>query len=416
MLSKQIKSLAERYLDHCNTLDSRYKLLHKLGEGRFGKVYLALDLGNNELVAIKILRGACFRHQLVNFFSEIKHLVFLLDRICCEEQLKAIRILDFNFEGRLNDCKSVAYYTMEYIELGEFYSFIEKSDFLSEDLARSFVKQLLSTIKLLHSHNVFHLDIKPENVLINERGELYLCDFGNALCYKRPKGIHWKNINFVGSMEYAAPEAYELDIVKELNGAHDYIGSYDIGKLDIFSLGVLTFVLVVKSQPFGKAHDDDPFYKRLTTSKADFWKIFEGLRSSSNDFKEVVEHMMEPVSFERVNLDELIERKWLLGGSNKNGTKQELGTLLEQRKQAFVKELLVSLEGRLTKRKQAMSNSKSYRYKDGEEMLKKFLIKNEKKLSKLKYKIDHHRKSTSGPAPVLESNTSADSSDNDIKF
>lgn len=413
MLTSQIKALAERYHDHCGTLDARYKILHKLGEGRYGKVYLALDLSSSALVAVKILRAACFRHQLTNFFNEIRHLIFLLDCIGCEKELRATRILDFSFEGRLSDGRAVAYYVMEYVALGEFYSLIEKSGFVSEDLACHFLRQLVATTKLLHAHALYHLDIKPENVLVSERGELYLCDFGNALYCRRVKEVHWRKVSFVGSWEYAAPEAHELDAVKEMKAAHKRVGDYELGKLDSFSLGVLAFVTVVKSRPFGKAHDDDPYYKRFLASKASFWAVFEGLRCVSKEFKAMVESMLEPANSERAGLDQLNMREWLGRELCHSDIEQELRILLEQRKQQFLKELVASLESKATKRKQTMSNSKLQRYKDGEDVLRRFLHKNEKKLMQLRYEMGNCHKSTGRHSPIEVSSVSGNSSDDD---
>lgn len=414
MLANQIRSLSERYLDHCSTLDSRYKILHKLGEGRYGKVYLSLDLKTNDLVAVKMLRGTSFRHQLINFFNEIRHLVYLLDCLSCEKLLKATKILDFSFEGKLNNNRPVAYYIMEYIELGEFYSLIERADYISESLASHFVKQLISNIRLLHSYQFYHLDLKPENVLVNEQGELYLCDFGNALYCKKPKDVHWRKISFVGSFEYAAPEAYELDIIKEIKGVYQHINEYELGKLDVFSLGVLAFVLVVKSQPFGKAHDEDPYYKRFLASKASFWSLFEKLRPSSKDFKSLIENMLEPANSERTGLGQLEACEWLLRDPSKADVEAEIRTLLEQRKQMFLKELSSSLENKLTKRKHIVSNSKLHRYKDGEDVLRQFLTKNEKKLLKLKYEITECQKSMGRFSPSEISSVSGNSSDDDF--
>lgn len=414
MLANQIKSLAERYLDHCSTLDSRYKLMHKLGEGRYGKVYLAIDLKSTDLVAVKMLRGTGFRYQLPSFFNEIRHLVYLLECQSIEKSLRATKIIDFSFEGRLNSCKPVAYYIMEFVELGEFYSLVERAERVSEPLASHFIRQLIANIKLLHSYRFYHLDIKPENVLINEQGELYLCDFGSALCCKKPKEVHWKNVSFVGSFEYAAPEAYDLDFLKEVKGVHQQIKEYELGKLDVFSLGVLAFVLVVKSQPFGRAQEDDPYFKRFLAAKDGFWGIFEKLRASSKDFKSLIEGMLEPANNERIGLSEVEAQDWFTGMSDKHDVEVELKALLAKRKQQFLKELSASLESKLTKRKQIISNSKMHRYKDGEEVVRQFLAKNDKKLMKLRYEITECQKSLGRFSPSEISSVSGNSSDDDF--
>lgn len=414
MLANQIKSIAERYLDHCSILDSRYRIIHKLGEGRFGKVYLGFDMETTDLVAIKMLRGMSFRYHLIDFFDEIRHLIFLLDCLNNETGLRATKILDFNFEGRLNGLRPVAYYTMEFIELGELYMLIERADLISEKLANHFIQQLVNNLRLLHSYKLYHFDIKPENVLINEQGELYICDFGSALNYKKPKDVNWKKVNFIGSFEYAAPEAYSLNAIKDIKGAYHHIKEYDLEKLDVFSLGVLAFVLVIKSKPFEKAQEHDPFYSRFINSHTSFWRIFEKVRSSSKNFKTFIESMIDPANSERNNIAAVKSHEWLAIGSNKTNVDSELQILIDQRKESFLTELKNSLELKLTKRKQITSNTKLLRYKNGEEVLKLFLIKNEKKIMKLRYEITEHKINQGRYSPSEVSSLSGNLSDEEF--
>lgn len=66
-------------------------------------------------------------------------------------------------------------------------------------------KQLISSVKYLHSRNILHRDIKPENILINREGYLKLADFGSALCLNDSTVAEELN-KFVGTPEYLAPE------------------------------------------------------------------------------------------------------------------------------------------------------------------------------------------------------------------
>lgn len=65
------------YLHFCKTVDSRYRILGKLGEGRYGKVYLAYDDFNYDLVALKLLRLNSLRYKIHGFLKEIRTLIYL---------------------------------------------------------------------------------------------------------------------------------------------------------------------------------------------------------------------------------------------------------------------------------------------------------------------------------------------------
>ena len=101
----------------------------------------------------------------------------------------------------------VVYYTMDFIEMGDFYDLINESNFISEKLAISFLTQILSALKQLHSKKIYHFDLKPENILIDPKGQIYLCDFGHSL-HLKDKSNKWKNFRLISSIEYSAPELH----------------------------------------------------------------------------------------------------------------------------------------------------------------------------------------------------------------
>ena len=126
---------------------------------------------------------------------------------------KIVRIINFNMNGRTNTAKPVVYYTMEYMSFGDLYELIENIGLISEAMALRFVKSVLKNLRQLHQKSIFHLDIKPENVLVGTEGEMVFCDFGHSINRKKffSKFAH---ISFVGSVQYAAPEMNELTNLK----------------------------------------------------------------------------------------------------------------------------------------------------------------------------------------------------------
>ena len=95
---------------------------------------------------------------------------------------------------------------MDYINNGSLYCLIKSNNFLSEKQSFHYFIQTLSAVNFLHENNLIHRDIKPENLLIDNKGDVKLCDFG--WCVELSIG---NRITFCGTYEYMAPE-----IVKEL--------------------------------------------------------------------------------------------------------------------------------------------------------------------------------------------------------
>ena len=104
---------------------------------------------------------------------------------------------------------------------------------VTENLGRTIFKQIVSAIAYLHSKKIAHRDIKLENILINKHKQIKLIDFGFAL--KLEKG--GTSNQHLGTPAYLAPE-----IIKKTN--------YDPLKSDIWTLGILLFILMNGCKPF----------------------------------------------------------------------------------------------------------------------------------------------------------------------
>ena len=107
------------------------------------------------------------------------------------------------------------------------------------------MEQLVDTIEYLHGNNYVHRDLKPENILVDDDLNLKLTDFGFA---------SFENISklqsFRGSKRYMAPEIKERKV-------------YDGRKSDIFSLGMILYVVVQGIFPFREGTKDDHYYKLI---------------------------------------------------------------------------------------------------------------------------------------------------------
>jgi carbon catabolite-derepressing protein kinase len=160
---------------------------------------------------------------------------------------------------------------LELVELGDLFSFIKvkhKSGAFTERFARHYFRQLLDTLTYLHvTAGIVHRDLKPENLLLNSNYELKIADFGLSAIRSGVDGtgMHY---SAVGTKQYQAPEVLER---------RHYSGE----SVDIFSIGVILFVMVTGALPYlGKASHADPIYTHLWDKDTEaFWNTWQRYRS-----------------------------------------------------------------------------------------------------------------------------------------
>jgi len=179
------------YGDH---LAYRYEVLDPLGKGSFGQVVRCIDYKTGKLVAIKIIRNKKRFHQQA--LVEVNILKKLREWDPDEKHSMVNFTQSFYFRGHL--CISTELLGMN------LYEFIKAYEFkgFSLKLIRRFAQQMLGSLTLLHSRNVIHCDLKPENVLLSHpyRSEIKVIDFGSS-CLETEKVY-----TYIQSRFYRSPE------------------------------------------------------------------------------------------------------------------------------------------------------------------------------------------------------------------
>lgn len=139
---------------------------HVVGRGISAEVKLAKDMRNGQKCAVKIMqKSKLTRTGAQNLLNELKALRML-------HSPHIVGLLDIVEE------KNVIYVFMEYLPNGTLYNFISKRGRISEDEARLLTQQMLAALEECHLHNVFHRDLKLENMLFDASNNLKLIDFG----------------------------------------------------------------------------------------------------------------------------------------------------------------------------------------------------------------------------------------------
>ena len=116
-------------------------------------------------------------------------------------------------------------------------------------------RQLISAVEHLHLSRIAHRDIKSENILIDEKLNLKLADFGCSSYFidLNQNRIEFNSVDPVGSFKSNAPEV--------TNGHNE--GVYHGDELDLFAFGCVLFEMVMKSLPFKSSNHADPHYSKL---------------------------------------------------------------------------------------------------------------------------------------------------------
>ncbi|KAK4475584.1 hypothetical protein MN116_000861 [Schistosoma mekongi] len=170
-----------------------FEIVKTIGEGNFGKVYLAVSRKTNQALAIKVLKKDAVkqRKEVDNVMSERNVLVKSLNHpFLCK--------LHFSFQSTTK-----LYFVLDYINGGELFYHIQRERVFTETRTRFYAAQIASALGYLHSENIIYRDLKPENILLDSKGYAILTDFG--LC-KQNLDNQSTTLTFCGTPEYLAPE------------------------------------------------------------------------------------------------------------------------------------------------------------------------------------------------------------------
>lgn len=272
----EIESLPENH-----ALFGKYELGRVLGCGAFAKVYFARNIQNGHSVAVKVIskKKICAS----NLMSNIKREITIMSRLNHPNIVKLHEVLA---------TKTKIYFVMEFVKGGELFAKISRGRF-SEDLSRRYFQQLISAVGYCHSRGVFHRDLKPENILIDENGNLKVSDFGLSAVKDqiRTDGLLH---TLCGTPAYVAPEI----LAKQ---------GYDGAKVDVWSCGVILFVLTAGYLPF-----NDPNLINM------YKKIYKGEyrcpRWMSPDLRRFLSRLLNTNPEKRITIDEILKDPWFRKG------------------------------------------------------------------------------------------------------
>lgn len=278
-------------------LDDKYILIKKIGVGATCKVKLAKNKASNQIVAIKILKSSGGRSISINN-KQHQTEIEMLKKVCHKN---IISLKDGNKgvmkkpDGRNN---IVDYIVLEYAGNGELFDYIYfPKEGLGEKMTRSVFKQLIEGLEGCHNAGVVHRDLKTENLMMNSDWILKIADFSYASLLNKSGML----TSVLGTLNYAAPE---------ILNKNPYVGPC----VDVFSCGVILFVLVTGKFPFGKALIGDPFYKNFIKNDYEaYWTVMgPKVGNISDDFKSFINLLLAYDPTQRPTITEIKNHSWMI--------------------------------------------------------------------------------------------------------
>ncbi|KAH8318048.1 hypothetical protein KR074_003620 [Drosophila pseudoananassae] len=286
--------------NHRKKLRQRFDIIKKLGQGTYGKVQLGINKETGQEVAIKTIKKCKIEAEAdlvrirreVQIMSSVQHpnIIHIYEgrstRWLWTECIILIPCALSVFENRE---KMVL--VMEFAAGGELYDYLSERKVLSEKEARRIFRQVATAVYYCHKHKICHRDLKLENILLDEKGNAKIADFGLSNVFDAGRLL----ATFCGSPLYASPEIVEGT-------------PYQGPEVDCWSLGVLLYTLVYGSMPF-----DGSNFKRLVKqiSQGDYYEPRKPARAST-----LIREMLTVCPRKRATIEQICSHWWVNENDN----------------------------------------------------------------------------------------------------
>ncbi len=269
---------------------NNYQSKSRLGEGAFGSVDKVI---HKETKAVRAMKKIS-KKSTTTTENEILNEIDMLKKL---DHLNLVKIYEFY------STKDDYYIVTDFCKYGELFDKIQDIAPFEEKQAAYIVYQLLSAVHFLHSSNIIHRDLKPENILIenikeNNYLDIKVIDFGTAKIFDKSKNEKRR----IGSSYYMAPEVLKKNYTE---------------KCDIWSIGVILYILLSKYPPFNGKNDEE-IYANIKIGEYDLHSSpFDKI---SKQAKNLITKLLEKNPEKRLSADQALKHDWF----NKTQTKELL--------------------------------------------------------------------------------------------
>ena len=281
---------------------------------------MGYDPASNQYSAVKIIKHSHPSLNLKTLKKEIEILAAL-------KHTNIVNLVDFiesaDYVKKNGQSYKAVAIIMELVPGGELFEYVADSGRFSEEVARTYFRILIeSTISFIltfwslplaleycHNEGITHRDLKPENLLFDGSFNLKIADFGFATLLSGKDGTGQLH-TILGTESYMAPE---IHLRKPYSGP----------SVDLFACGIILFILISGTPPFGKADPkSDPHYKLLCAGRQDvFWKAHERNKPKvegrdtfySEQFRDLINSMLALDPNQRLSIEQIKAHPWYNG-------------------------------------------------------------------------------------------------------
>ncbi|XP_034016436.1 death-associated protein kinase 2 [Thalassophryne amazonica] len=267
-------------------VEDLYEIGKVVGSGHFGQVHEVCERATGTYWAGKFLMIRKTSYTRVG-----------LERSSVEREVEILQALQHPNIVALKDVferRAEVVLILELVHGGELFDFIAEKDYLSETEAIQFMKQILEGMRFMHSKNIAHFDLKPENIMLSEKVSphptIKLIDFG--LAHRFDHGEEYRSTS--GSPTYIAPEVINYEPLSTA--------------ADMWSTGVIAYILLSGLSPF----QGDTNEETLMNIVAVKYKFFPQHFSMTSDMaKDFIQKLLVKNPLDRLTAEECLHHPWI---------------------------------------------------------------------------------------------------------
>ena len=252
-----------------------------LGHGSYGTVYLVKHKQLHRYFAMKVIKKT---HKNKSDEESLMNEINILRKM---DHPNILKMTDFYNQKKEYDIIT------EYCQEGELFNEIKAYAPFNETIAGYYMKQILKAVCYCHGMNIVHRDLKPENILIVKRMKngchpIKIIDFGTAKIFSKEK----RETLLIGSAYYIAPEVLDRNYTE---------------KCDIWSCGVIMYILLTGRPPFG-GNTDMEIMQKIKTGKFDLTKYPWGI--ISKEAKDLIKDLLQLNPGQRLSAEKALKHPW----------------------------------------------------------------------------------------------------------
>ena len=297
-------------IDRNTVVNNRFIIQNEIEKGGYGKIYLATDIKGENKYALKVLLlERTSQIEIDNFQHEIE----ILRKLYKKENSYVLKLYDSGVLLTKNNL-TTNYFIVDYAEKGDLHLYLKNSNGgFGEKYAKILFKKILEGIQFCHEKNICHFDIKVANILLDEKYNPIINDFGLSQEIESNGKINQFS-GLRGTRYMMCPQMFEEG--KTYNGID----------ADIFSLGVLLYQLVTSGRGFLNVNRNS--YQNIKDKKYEkYWEKNFRSEELSDEFKKLFIRMVAYEPSERPRIKDILKDSWF----------EEINNLLKNNKEEYEK-------------------------------------------------------------------------------